>query len=338
MNKVRYIYREYLAEYDLDIRLFDIWGLKIEDLYPLRKVFIINSSEKKYILKRVNYTKEFNEFLNDSLEYIRKKFNYILEIEKTKDGKYIAEYAGKCYVLINLIEGRECSVENPIDLQLATRGIANLHRAGIGIKDKVSKQFQTFNQVINLCSNNIAELERLKLQVLNYEYRDEFDTRFLGEVNYIINELKICDSMIQAVDLKRINQNMEAIVLCHNDLAYHNILIKDQEAYFIDFDYCSVDYRVKDIAEFIVKSIKSTDYDKEMYGIIIDEYEAINRLDEEEKKLLRVFLRYPKEIVELIINYYYKRKNWTQETFISLMDTKIEQEKEKVQFWNSNFK
>lgn len=331
MNKVRYIYKEYLAEYDLDIRLFDTWGLKVDDLYPLRKVFIVNSQEKKYILKRVNYSKEFDEFLNTSLEYIRKKFDKILENEKTISGNYISEYAGKSYVLINLIEGRECSVESPIDLKLATKGIAMLHKASVGLKDIVPR-YNKYEDVKTIFSANIDELEKLKLKVLNYEYKDNFDDKFIEHVDGYIDELKACDTMIKDVDLEKINNNIESIVLCHNDLAYHNILIKNQEAYFIDFDYCNINYRVKDLAEFIIKSIKNVDYDEEMYKIILQEYENTSVLMEEEKKLLKVFFRYPKEIVELILNYYYKRKNWTKEEFISIMDMKIEHEKQKIEF------
>ena len=34
LNKVRYMYRKYLTEYDLDTKLFDLWGIDVDDLYP----------------------------------------------------------------------------------------------------------------------------------------------------------------------------------------------------------------------------------------------------------------------------------------------------------------
>ncbi|WDC85016.1 hypothetical protein PL321_05645 [Caloramator sp. mosi_1] len=46
------------------------------------------------------------------------------------------EYQGGIYVVLDLIEGRECIYENPVDLIGASRALARLHSASEGIRVK----------------------------------------------------------------------------------------------------------------------------------------------------------------------------------------------------------
>ena len=69
-----------------------------------------------------------------------------------------------------------------------------------------------------------------------------------------------------------------------------------------------------------------------MYKTIIDNYEEISPLLDEEKHLLKVLLSYPNDIIELIFNYYYKKKDWSEEAFNSVMNLKLSQENSRKEF------
>ena len=51
------------------------------------------------------------------------------------------------------------------------------------------------------------------------------------------------------------------IVVCHNDLAEHNFLFSNNEMYLIDFDYCSIDLRIMDLADLLLNGIKNVAFD-----------------------------------------------------------------------------
>lgn len=332
LNKVRYMYRKYLTEYDLDTKLFDLWGIDVDDLYPLRKVFIIRSGDNKYILKNIDYDKRRYSFINDAVDYVRNNYSYLVSNKKSVSGRTVEQYNGKYYVLINLIEGRECSVENPMDLMIASKGLAEFHKAGSGIEFVSDQSYVDYRNITECFTDRINMLLRIKDMVSLYKYKNYFDEKFYDNVDSYVENIKRCISGINNIDMNKINNNRDSVVLCHNDLAYHNILIKDEKSYFIDFDYSRINYRVSDIAQFINKSIKNSDYDIKMYKTIMDNYEEVSPLLDEEKQLLKVLLNYPNDIVELMINYYYKKKDWSEEAFNSVMNLKLSQENSRKEF------
>ena len=68
--------------YNLDVELFEKFNLKVNDLYPLRNVYILYTDKGEKILKKGDWKiSEFN-FINSALEYISKKFNRVVSFEK----------------------------------------------------------------------------------------------------------------------------------------------------------------------------------------------------------------------------------------------------------------
>lgn len=334
MKKVRYIYRKYLTQYDLDSDLFNKWDINVTDLYPFRKVYIIKDNDRKFILKNINYDKDRIDFVIKALQYIKKSFSNVIFIMKCKDGSLVAEYKNKYYILMELIEGRECSIENPIDIKISSMALAKFHNAGKGIRNVIS-EYNEYNNNISKMNIRTEELKNIKNMVSKFTYKDYFDKYIEENIDYIIESTEKCIERLNRIDMDGLRNQKGTIVLCHNDLAYHNILIKGDSPYFVDFEYSEINYRVKDIAQLIGKSIKNIDYDIETYKNIINSYESVSKLSDIEKSYLSVLLSYPSDIVELIVNYYYKRKDWSQDVFFALLDSKSIQEKSRQEFLKS---
>ena len=55
MNRIKYSEKEYLCDYDLSLNFFNAAGIKVNDIIPLRKVFVLSTDEGNKILKKVNY-------------------------------------------------------------------------------------------------------------------------------------------------------------------------------------------------------------------------------------------------------------------------------------------
>ncbi|NOV77469.1 hypothetical protein DFH87_004036 [Clostridium saccharobutylicum] len=72
MNKIKYSEKKYLCNYDLSLEFFNELGIKVNDIVPLRKVFVISTDDGNKILKKVNYDIDKVNLISDSLEYIKK--------------------------------------------------------------------------------------------------------------------------------------------------------------------------------------------------------------------------------------------------------------------------
>ena len=105
MNKFRYVDNDILCKYDLSEEFFSKLDFDIEDMIPLRKVFILITNEGKKILKLIDSSEERIEFINKALKYTSSKYEDLLSYYENKEGKIIYESIKNKYVILNMIEG-----------------------------------------------------------------------------------------------------------------------------------------------------------------------------------------------------------------------------------------
>ena len=90
MGKVRYSDEKYLCEYDLSVDFFESLGLDVIDLWPNRNIYVLDTKQGKKILKMIEYPIARLDFICRSIDYIKKDYPYILNINTLPNGdKYI---------------------------------------------------------------------------------------------------------------------------------------------------------------------------------------------------------------------------------------------------------
>ena len=335
MNKYRYIDKEILCQYDLSDEFFSILPFEVEDIIPLRKVFILITNEGKKILKLTDSNEERIEFINLALKYISRDFNNVLSYYEDKDGKIIYDLKGKKYVILDMIEGREATFSNPIEIEICSRAIANMHKAGKGVFN---------NLTIDTVKGNLGEyipynfkdakdeMKKIKENVLKFRYKNEFDNIFLENVDKNIDEIQKAIELISMCDYNNLLEDFEKRVLCHNDLAHHNFIIDGNDIKIIDFDYCKIDTRSVDVANLAIKVIKNNYYDIDKFKLIINSYTSIEKLSKQEIKLIYSIIKFPKDFVTIVKDYYYKQKSWDYEVFLSRFKDKVNNDKYRNEF------
>ncbi|MBZ9685027.1 CotS family spore coat protein [Clostridium estertheticum] len=333
MLDVRYKDKTYLSKYDLDVNLFSEFDLLVSDVIPVRKVFILNTDKGDKVLKKVSYSISQLEFINYGLEYIKNNnFNKIIEFEKTKDQLIYVHWKDDIYCIMSLVEGRECEYSNPVDVMLTSRALAELHRSSEGLINEEAFQILLVqNQKRYLCgkiienfNKKLSELMFFKSIATLYENKNEFDYIFLEHEKYYEDNIKQSIKILEASEYYNLCKEKEKIVFCHHDLAHHNILINVQQVYFLDFDYAVVDLKVHDICNFINKVIKNFAYDIEKCHSILNEYISVSPLDHRELKVLYGMLSFPEDFYSIARDYYTRKKQWSEEVFLSRLKSKVE--------------
>ncbi|WP_186428721.1 CotS family spore coat protein [Clostridium sp. BSD9I1] len=323
----------YLCGYALDTELFNKFDVEIYDIYPLRSVFFVSTNKGNKILKKIDYSMEELTFIYNGLEYIKKKFSRVMNFHQSKDGEIFISFEGQVYCLIDLVEGMECDFNNPIDISIAARGLAEMHSASEGFRCKLVGKDNN-GKLIDNFKRRIDEMKFFKRIAEMHENKNEFDINFLKYVDFYIKEIEESIEILEGSCYYKLCSEEDKKVLCHHDLAYHNIIIKDNEAYFIDFDYAMIDLKVHDLANFTLKVIKDFAFDLEKAKVILNEYMSINPIESRELKVLYGILKFPEEIYSICRDYYGRRKNWTNEVFIDRLNKKIEKEEFRQEFLN----
>lgn len=336
--ETRFSYKEWLSKYNLDIKFFDNYNFLVTDVIPLRKVFILVTDKGNKILKRVSYTKSDLDFIGHGIGYLKNNgFDRIMNYYRSKSGHIITVWKESTYVVMDLIEGRECEYNNPIDITIAINGLADMHRASRGIDFSVeSDRYKGFKLIDNY-RLKYNELQKMKETALNYENRNEFHEIFLKFVDYFLDDMEKSIQILKDSSYIELCKNSDNFILCHHDLAYHNIIINDNVSYFIDFDYSIIDLRVHDICNFINKATKHSCYDFEVLRLIMDEYNKKGPLLQEEYKALYGMLCFPEDFYSISKDYFYRKKLWKYESYLYKIQKKVQDIEERQQMIE-NFK
>lgn len=324
MNRFKYVDKDILCSYDLSEELFSRLGIDIYDIIPLRKVFVLFTNKGKKILKIANCDKERINFIDKVLRYIDKKDKNVMQYCKNLEGDIITTWDDKDYILLNMIDGREASYTNPVDITLCAGAISKMHKASYGLDsflDEYEKIENSSKSIIDQYISDFNALCEFENIINKFKYKNEFDLLFLDIINKCKSDMNKAIDLLQCSSYKELNKSKENLVLCHNDLAHHNFIVNDTDVNIIDFDYCSIDARIIDIANFASKVMKSTFYDINILNSILDSYGQVSH---EEVEVLYALFTYPKDFVNIAKSYYLKQKSWTKEVFIGRFKNKIE--------------
>lgn len=329
MNKARYVDKEILCDYNLNEEFLSKLSLNIEEVIPLRKVFILITDEGKKILKITDSKEDRIEFINKSLNYIRERYEEVLTYHAKENGEIIYKNKNKSYVVLDLIEGREATFTNPIEVDLCTKSIASMHLASIGLEDSLGKELIKDNYGVYLpqfLKESKEELLDIKKFVKRLRFKSEFDEIFMDKVDSYVNEIGKSQELLAMLDYNKILKDYSKKVLCHNDLAHHNFIVDGDKMKLIDFDFAKIDARGVDIANYALKAIKHNCYDMNKFKSILDSYSKVSELDKDDIKLIYSIFNFPRDFHSVSTDYYYKQKRWEYEVFLDRFKDKMELE------------
>ncbi|WP_446898273.1 CotS family spore coat protein [Clostridium sp. LBM24168] len=327
----KYTDKKFLTEYDLCIELFKSFDLKVYDVVPVRNVYMISTDKGEKILKKIEYTQEELSFIYDVLNYIRAKFNRVVNFVKNKQGDIYTIWNGDMYCIMDVVDGIECNFNNPIDLTIVSKSLGELHRASEGFKTNLRSKYN-IGKTIDTFKRRIEEMEFFKNIVNIHEKKNAFDEIFIKDADYYIDEIKKSINMLEDAGYYKLCSEDDKIVVCHNDLAYHNVLIKGGEAYFIDFDYALIDIKVHDLCNFINKVIKNFAFDINKAKLIIKNYCKTNSLSSREIKVLDAMLNFPYDFYTISRDYYARRKEWDESVFLERIRKKASYKEDRKEF------
>lgn len=331
MLETRYRDKRFLAKYDLSVDLFSRFGLTVKDVVPIRNVYILSTDKGDKVLKKIDCSIEDLQFIEEMTSLIKSNFNRVIGFVKTEEGTIYTKWKKDIYCIMDLVPGYECDFSNPIDVSIASRGLGELHNATLGIEVKNSKKNAT-GKIIQTFKRKQKELELFKSIAEMHEIKTEFDSIFLKKYDNNLSLVKESIGLLESSSYIELCSDKTKIALCHHDLAYHNILINNDLAYFVDFDYAIIDLKVHDLCNFICKAIKNFAFDIEKAKAIIKDYTDLTPLDKRELHVLYGMLVFPEDFYSISRDYYTRRKDWEEEVFLDRLLKKVANDEDKVEF------
>lgn len=330
MLETRFKDREFLSRYHLDIKLLNNYDFQVKDIIPVRKVYILETNKGNKVLKKLDYSFHRLGFIDSSMEYMKKNdFKEVISFERNKNGDIYTQWRESTYVVMDLVDGRECEFNNPIEVSLAVKVLAKMHLSSRGFDTGQWEGYSEVGKAIEKCEKNLGELDYFKKLALTFENKSNFDEIFLNYIDKFISYMAKGISTLKRSQYHELCSEEDKISLCHHDLAYHNILVYNEEIRFIDFDYAAIDLRISDVCNLINKVTKGFAYDFEKMKDILEEYNKVTPIDSRELMVLYGMLWIPVGFHSLVKDYYLKRKLWSEESFVYKLKNKVENLTEK---------
>ncbi len=320
--------KRFLADFDLDVRLFEEMGLRIKQIVPVRSVYRLVTDKGFYCLKKLRFSHEEMTFISEAVSHLKDNgFRNVLDMVVQKGGGRFVVFNGSSYFLTQWIDGRECDFMNPLDLECAIDVLSDLHKASENFHPTVMPENRDYLGKWPDCfRKRIIEMQQMKEQAAAKPRKNEIDRIYLNYVDACIGDAEDALYMLLQSDYDQlVEQARTAGGFIHHDYAHHNILHSfDGRTFVVDFDYCIRDIRIHDIGSLILRNMKKCcwDIDKAMY--IIDSYNRKNPISHMELETMVPFFLFPQDFWMVSRQYYIENKDWEEEDYLDKMNTKSE--------------
>lgn len=180
----------------------------------------------------------------------------------------------------------------------------------------------------------IKSLDKMRDMVRKKNIKNDFDLIYIQSMEFYKEIGKKALQTLKESDYYELCMAAEnEKSFCHHDFTYHNIIIgENKDVHVIDFDYCKREVRTFDISNFMIKVLKRVEWNFDFAVAIIDTYNSVSKLKDEEYKVLYSYLQFPQRYWRLANRYYYNEVNWGQNTFAGKLSSIINEQEKYLQF------
>ncbi|WP_055669359.1 CotS family spore coat protein [Desnuesiella massiliensis] len=321
------------------MREFEIerqFNIKIESIKPNKGVYHLKTDKGEKCLKKINYGAQKLLFVYGAKEHlIKNNFNRVDRYCLNAEGEPYALVNEDLYTLSEWIEGRECDFHNLEDVNIAAKNLAYMHISSKGYEPPENSKLKSdLERWPHLMDKRVKSFDKMRDMARKKNNKSSFDLSYIKAMQFYKDLGKRAMEVLNSSEYINICKLTEVErSFCHHDYTYHNIIIdKNNDVNIIDFDYCKREVRAYDISNFMIKVLKRVDWNMEFANTILNSYNEINPLMEEEYRLIFSFLLFPQRFWRLANRYYYNEVNWAQNTFANKLEDLVKEQQIYLKF------
>lgn len=271
------------------------YDLRVRGVVPMRSVAGLITDQGKWICKRYDETKgiEMSRLLAivDLKEQMADQ-GLCRSYRRTKDDDAVCLVGKSAFTVEPWIPGRHADFSNQMERLEAVRAVARLHRVTVSVKP-VLKQLPTLSDKLRY------RLDRAQQIV----WRGEFVS--LTPRQWEVWRRRADDVLhrLEQEQWQKLNEHdrLQGII-CHRDLASHNILVRTGvPAHLIDFDLAGIDTPLYDLHQLLDHMRFSAGLDSNWWEEVLAAYARIAPLSSAHISHLHALAAFPSILLREII-------------------------------------
>lgn len=312
-----------LSEYDLEVMR----------TWKGRGAILIDTPEGIRILKEYKGFTEKLALQNELLACIRENGDIAVEeILLNKEGElWTKDQYQDTYIVKTYSEGRECSIRDLEECKRAVRNLARLHKAMImppqagaeGTVVRMDREYEKHNR----------ELKKARRFLRNKSQKNDFEIYLLRYYDSFMEKaFEVAERWNAHQGADYYEQIARAGTWCHGDFQYHNLLMKENDTFVINFEKCACDSQIRDLYLFLRKLLEKSDWSLALGNSMLEAYQKEKTLSRAELEQLYYRLAYPEKFWKIVNFYYNTGKAWIPGRNMEKFDRLLGQEAEKERF------
>lgn len=274
------------------------WELKVLKAEQVRAIVKVETNKGIFALKKVRHKPKKINFIYEAQEHLWKNgFRNQPRWLVTKNGQHFVQAAdGDFYFLNSWINGKESDIRNPDQIKEIMRLQANLHRCSQGFTPSSNAMIKTkWEQWDKKFDSEVGKLKKF-YNKMKLQPKSSLVSAFLETADGII---KMAEDGKELFNTSAYNEVLNRTIaekgFIHGDLAYHNLICSnDGKMNVIDFDYCSQNLRIHDLARFLQRVMRRADWDTDLNLSILQAYHEVYPLGEDELEILKAMMHLSK--------------------------------------------
>lgn len=308
-NVVRPLNRELLAQYDISVK----------KLQYIRSNYYLDTNRGKFMLRKVDLPREQILFDYEVDTHLKDNgFEEINAIFTTKKKSPFAIANGQCYIMQEHVNCDETDFKDLKDLRETVLVLARFHKACRRVESKI-RDVETvkIRNIYEYYCKRMNENAKLKKNMLCLKQKSNFEIMFLDSVEeYRRLEEMALDMINYELVEKLIDEVKAKKLIAHKDYTYHTVNKTDMDTYIISqIDICGYDIQILDLAHILSKIMQKNDWDNEILYELIEAYNSVRTLSENEFRLLKFMMIYPEKYNSICYKYISSKRRWNYSMF-----------------------
>ncbi|MGI6065088.1 MAG: phosphotransferase [Bacillota bacterium] len=304
------------------------WDLPVRKIRNTKYGYKIKTNWGYRMLKRSLYEDRV-VFMHQVLEHIAHD-GYRQNIPRlipTKYGDAFVRHGFHVYYLTDWFDGKEFKVKNPDHIYAAAESLGEIHQVA---KKFVPKNKEAARERWNELSERMA--------ADNFFIQHNIETlpaEFSQAWTHLKESAKEALARLGNEEFARLKKwSMSEGTLCHREFTPANLMVENCPV-AIRWEHCALGVQVADLANYMHKVMPHYHWDYTLGEGILESYNSMRKLTEDELFVLGALLMYPKDFVKLMKKY--ERGRVVRNKLPAKIQKILNKEKEKAAFLDAFF-
>ncbi|MBR1442710.1 MAG: CotS family spore coat protein [Firmicutes bacterium] len=313
---------------EINEQILSAFGLKLKSFRKSKYMYICRTDKGTRVLRSVSVSEDKINTIHTIKEHLfRKGFSNLARYCLCEQGTpFFDSPDGTIYVMTEHLPYPEIDITDRNDIRKTVRTIAYFHK--LSCFSDIDDSLYESESLTEELERKAKRLKTLKKFASNQKHLSDFDVSFIKSFDTYYSDAVDSLSVIYSSSPDDIAKKArEMKMICHNELKEDNILKAPEKLFITNFDRISFENSILDLSQFILRYIRKHGDNYLSAGEILDIYNSVNQLTENDINILYALLKFPSRYINICENYYTKKRTWTPSGVTSRFTQLIEMKK-----------